>query len=253
MGVRRLLKNYFYRKKYNVKIKKTTKNTDQNILITGSNSAIGYSLTKKLLNLNNVVYACYNKNSENLLKINNKNLHLIKCDQSNLQEIDRLKNFISNKPINIIINNAGTYGGQNQDSIEEINFENFKNTLTINALSTIKLTDVVIRNSKSNNLDLILNISSGAGSITKNNLGNAYIYRVSKSTLNSISKNMSVDLKKKYNINVVSVDPGNVKTKMNVNGLLDSDICANNLINIIENSNELNGKFIDLLKNEIPW
>ena len=64
---------------------------------------------------------------------------------------------------------------------------------------------------------------------------------------------MSVDLKKKYNINVVSVDPGNVKTKMNVNGLLDSDICANNLINIIENSNELNGKFIDLLKNEIPW
>jgi hypothetical protein len=45
-----------------------------------------------------------------------------------------------------------------------------------------------------------------------------------------------------------------VRTKMNAKGILDPDICANNLINILETSGEeINGKFIDLLKNEIPW
>ena len=99
-----------------------------------------------------------------------------------------------------------------------------------------------------------MNISSTGGSIKNNNLGNAYIYRTSKSALNSITKNMSIDLKRRFNINVFAICPGNVKTNMNMNGILDADICAKNLINILESSNdELNGKFIDLKKTEIPW
>ena len=63
------------------------------------------------------------------------------------------------------------------------------------------------------------------------------------------------DSHKLHNIQACSnICPGNVKTNMNMNGILDADICAKNLINILESSNdELNGKFIDLKKTEIPW
>jgi|TARA_B110000444_G_scaffold243797_1_gene262615 short-subunit dehydrogenase len=254
MGLRRYLKNFLYKKKYNLKDLEPKKIINQNILITGANSGIGFSLTKKLVNFNNNVFATYNNNKENLLKIKNVNLKIIKCNQENFTEIDLINDHLDNSPINLIINNVGIWGPQNQDSIENINYEDFKNTIMVNALSVLKITETILKNSKKDSLKTILNISSSGGSIAKNDMGNAYIYRTSKSALNSITKNMSVDLKRKNNINVFCVDPGNVKTKMNSKGILDPDICANNLINILETSGEeINGKFIDLQKNEISW
>lgn len=253
MGLRRFLKNYTYKKKYKVEDFEVEKIVKKNILITGANSGIGYALTKNFLNLENKVFATYNNNKENLSKIDNDNLKYFKCNQSDISEIDIIKDVIINKPIEIIINNVGVWGQQNQE-LENINYSKFKDTIMTNALSVLKITDVVLKNSKKNSLKTVMNISSTGGSIKNNNLGNAYIYRTSKSALNSITKNMSIDLKRRFNINVFAICPGNVKTNMNMNGILDADICAKNLINILESSNdELNGKFIDLKKNEIPW
>ena len=65
---------------------------------------------------------------------------------------------------------------------------------------------------------------------------------------------MSIDLKKKYNINVFAIDPGNVKTNLNSNGMLEPTECANQIIDLIFDYGEsLNGKFVDLIKKEIPW
>ena len=65
---------------------------------------------------------------------------------------------------------------------------------------------------------------------------------------------MSIDLYNRYKIISFVVDPGNVRTSMNKNGILEPDVCADNLIKILDQcSIEDNGKFIDLLKNDIPW
>ena len=71
----------------------------------------------------------------------------------------------------------------------------------------------------------IINISSSGGSIEENKQENAYIYRTSKS-YNSISKNLSIDLKK-YGTSVISIDPGNVKTGMNNKGYLAKENALN--------------------------
>ena len=71
---------------------------------------------------------------------------------------------------------------------------------------------------------------------------------------NSISKNLSIDLNRRYNSEIITVDPGNVQTGMNTKGLLDSNKCAEYIIDIIDDKkNDLNGKFIDLFKKEISW
>ena len=71
MGLRRLIKNYIYKKKFYISENKTLpkKINNQRVLITGANSGIGLALTNKFLDFNNTVIATFNKNNENLLKI----------------------------------------------------------------------------------------------------------------------------------------------------------------------------------------
>lgn len=253
MGIRRFFKNYFYRKKYkNINFQiQNIKN--QNVLITGTNSGIGLALVKQLLNLNNKVFATYNKNLNNLKSLKTENLELIKCDNSNFSEIELIKNVIFNKEINIIINNTGIWGQEDQGNIENIDYEDFLKTVITNAISVVKIVNIVLKYSKKNSLKIIMNISSRGGSITEN-FGGAYVYRASKTMLNSITKTMSIDLFNRFKIISFVVDPGNVQTSMNKNGLLNSEDCAKNLITILEKCTiSINGKFIDSLQKEIPW
>lgn len=254
MGLRRYLKNFLYKKKYEINELNITNIKNKNIFVTGANSGIGNSLVRELLILNNKVFATYKLNFDNLRKINNKNLTLIKCDNQNFQEIEMLKNVVINKPINIIINNVGIWGQEKQDNIENIRCEDFVNTSIINAISIVKIVNIILKNSEKNSLKIIMNISSGGGSITNNTAGNAYVYRATKAMLNSITKTMSIDLFNRFEIISFAIDPGNVQTSMNKNGLLKSDDCAKHLINILDTcSKNENGKFMDLFKNNIPW
>ena len=254
MGLRRLFKNYLYKKKFDISSKKNigSKLKQKSILITGANSGIGYALTEKFLQLNHFVLATYNNKNENLIKLGGKNLKICQCDQSKIENIDFLINHIKNKPINILINNAGTWGGKNQN-FNEIDYENFLKASNINAISILRLSETVLKYSKKDSLDSILNISSQFGSIEDNTSGANYVYRGTKSMMNSFSKNLSIDLKRDYGVNVISICPGNVKTKMNPGGILNPKNIALNIIDILENSESYNGKFIDLNKNELTW
>ena len=234
MGIRRILKNFFYRLKYQNKkvIIKNIKN--KSILITGANSGIGLALVKELLLHNNILYATYNTNYENLNKIKNSKLKVIRCNNENFEDLENLKRYILNLPINIIINNAGVWGQQNQDIIEDINYNNLISTLKINSISIIVIINIILQYCKKNCLETIVNISSGGGSIKNNLSGGAYIYRASKALQNSLTKNISIDLSRRFNIKTFAVDPGNIRTKMNPNGLLSPEVCAKKILKILE-------------------
>jgi len=253
MGLRKKIRKYLYTWKFKNKKILNPNYSGKNIFITGANSGIGLELTKKFLNLNNKVFVTYRNNSENLDKINNKNLTLIKCDQKNLSEIENIKKEITDVPINLLINNAGIFGPPEQ-KLETLNFNDFKDTLMVNSLSGLKITQIIINVAKHNSLEMVVNISSDGGSMKINNQGNAYIYRTSKSALNSITKNMSIDLFNKYKVIVFAIGPGNVKSGMNPGGVIETTVCADLIINLIVfHGKELNGKFVDLLNKEIPW
>jgi len=250
MGLRTKIRNFLYKSKFNKKIS-NLEFSGKNILITGANSGIGLELTKKLLELKNNVISTYRENSDMLRKINNKNLKIIKCDQRNLNEFENLKSELENTEIEVIINCAAVFGPPDQN-IEDLNFEKFKEILMVNSLSILKIIQTIFK--KDNKLELVVNISSDAGSISLNKDGNFYIYRSSKSTLNSITKNLSVDLNRRNGAIVLAIDPGNVKSNMNPGGIIDTEKCAEMIIDLISRKTKnLNGKFVNLLEHEIGW
>jgi len=255
MGIRKKIKNFFYTRKFSKKNYLANIN-NKNILITGANSGIGLALTKKTLELNNKVLATYRESSENLKSIKNENLTITKYDQSKIYEFKYLEEKIKKNSIDLIFNCAGVFGGSFEDQqIEKLDFRKFQEVLMVNSFSILKIMQIILSNkSSTKNLEVLVNISSDAGSIKLNNQGNAYIYRASKTALNSITKNMSLDLNTRFKTIVFAIDPGNVQSGMNPGGQIKSDVCANLIIDLISSNVEsLNGKFVNLLGEEIPW
>ena len=250
MGLRTNIRKYLYRLKFDKKV--TDLNfTNNNVLVTGANSGIGLALTKKLLDLKNNVIATYKKDSSNLSSINNNKLVILKCDNRDLEGFSDFGEKIKDINLDIIINCAGVFGPPSQN-IEELDFEEFKEVLMINSLSILKIIQIILKQKKK--LKFVINISSDTGSISQNKEGKFYIYKTSKSTLNSITKNMSVDLFRRSKTIVFAIDPGNVQSGMNPGGIIKAEKCADIIIDIIsKNGLSLNGKFINLLKEEIPW
>ena len=241
----------FRKKKYFVNINK------KNILITGANSGIGFALTKRLLELDNKILATYNENYNNLKTIKDKNLSIIKYDQKEINESKNFEEKINDTPINLILNCVGIFGtSSNEDQqIEKLDFKKFQEVLMVNSISILKIMQIILnRKSSQDNLEILVNISSQFGSIKLNNQGNAYMYRTSKTALNSITKNMSLDLMSRFKTIVFAVDPGNVQTRMNPTGLMKASVCANLIINLMSSNVQLmNGKFVNLLGEEIAW
>ena len=91
------------------------------------------------------------------------------------------------------------------------------------------------------------------GSISRNKKGGFYYYRLSKTILNSFSKNLALELKQN-NINVFCIHPGSVKTKMNSSGLMSAEVSAQKIINIIsKNDAALSGEFLNINGDTIKW
>ena len=255
MGLRRKIKNFLYTRKFSKK-KYLTNINKKNILITGANSGIGFALTKRLLELDNKILAIYRENSENLTNIKDKNLSIIKYDLKKINKSENFEKKIKETSVDLILNCAGVFGPSfDNQEIENLDFEKFQEVLTVNSISILKILQIILNNKSSKkNLEILVNISSDAGSINLNNEGNAYVYRTSKAALNSITKNMSIDLMVKFKTIVFAIDPGNVQSGMNPGGQLKADVCANLIIDLMStNVHLLNGKFVNLLGEELPW
>ncbi|MDC1463098.1 SDR family NAD(P)-dependent oxidoreductase [Alphaproteobacteria bacterium] len=255
MGLRTKIRKFLYTRKFSKK-KYLTNINKKNILITGANSGIGLALTKRFLELDNKVLAVYRENSQNLINIKDSNLSIIKYDLKKIDKSENFENKIKETSVDLIINCAGVFGPsfENQQ-IENLDFEKFQEVLMVNSISILKLIQIMLNHKISTkNLEILVNISSDAGSIDLNNEGNAYMYRASKTALNSITKNMSIDLMARFKTIVFAIDPGNVQSGMNPGGTLKADVCANLIINLISSNVQLlNGKFVNLLGDELPW
>ena len=85
-------------------------------------------------------------------------------------------------------------------------------------------------------------LSAHAGSITDNKLGGWYSYRVSKSALNMLIKNLSIEVgRRNKNSIIVGLDPGSVDSKllepfkkyMNPNSILTADSSTLKLLEVL--------------------
>ncbi len=179
------------------------------VLITGSNSGIGFATVKLFLQNGYKVFAHYNDNKNNLVTIDSNNLILKKANLLNLDESINLFESIlkETKSIDVLVNNAGLY--QPVDSFEKLNLDNLDNALNVNLKSPFILSKLFIDLMKTFNRGRIINISSigvkYGGSV------NSLAYTISKSALETMTISFAEE-GAKYNILVNSLRVGVTNT-----------------------------------------
>lgn len=135
---------------------------------------------------------------------------VFKLDLSVPKSIAKLVSEISNRNIrfDFMINNAGIMVDQSE---ELVNIVKLRDTLEVNLVGTINLTENLIK--RINDGGCVVNISSELGSLVQNMPNKAYAYRISKTALNMYTRILSQRLAPR-NIRVYSFAPGWVKTDL---------------------------------------
>ena len=176
--------------------------SNKNIIVTGSSSGIGLSITKTLL-----------KNKANVLGISRKNPNFssknyqhIEFDLSKIEsEYEKLRNLIKDKPIVGLISNAGS---GKLESLENFSPKQITEFINLNLNSHIIITRLLLPNFKANNNGFLIYIGSEA-SYKVGKYGS--IYSACKFGLRGFVKSIRIETSLN-NIRVTQINPGIVKT-----------------------------------------
>jgi NAD(P)-dependent dehydrogenase (short-subunit alcohol dehydrogenase family) len=230
----------------------------ETILITGANREIGFALVKQYLKQGNEVLACCQDPSkaldlQNLIKEHGPNSAIYCLNVNNEANINALSAALRDKPIDILINNAGIWGPRNA-TFDSVNTHEWLEVFMTNSVAPVLVSRAFIPNLVHGHRKIIANISSILGSITLNNSEEDFIYKSSKAALNTVTKSLSYALKSQ-DIIVTALHPGWVKTDMGgPNATLNAKDSARYLSEVIGTlTPENSGEFISYDKTRLPW
>ena len=228
-----------------------------NVLITGANRGLGLGFVKSFL-AKNVNVICTTRNipgSKELLECKKKypkNLQILELDLLGENSENSLSDLLSDKPIDIFINNAGV--GNSNQRFGVVSSKPWVEVLKVNLIAPLTVTQSIIENIKKGLDKKIYFLSSQLGSIEDNTSGGMYIYRSSKTALNQVVKSLSVDLKP-MGITVISLHPGWVKTDMGgPNAPVSIDESIKGMMKVIDATDIRNtGTFLNFDGQGLPW
>lgn len=187
------------------------------VLVTGSSIGLGSFIIKKFASNNYNVIINYNTNKDEAMKLKDEILNeynievlIIKCDISNENDIENMKDTIINKfgKLDVLINNASI---SNDSLVSDKTKENFMRILEVNLVGTFLVSrtfgDLMYQNKKG----IIINIGS------TNGIDTYYEYSLDYDSSKAGVINLTHNLANYYSpyVNVNCVCPGWINTPMN--------------------------------------
>lgn len=231
------------------------------VLITGANRGVGLELVRQYATDGWRVHACCRNpgganDLRDVLKGRDGLIHPL--DVADHDSIHDLKEALEDEPIDVLINNAGVFGGDHQ-SFGDMDYAVWAETLETNTFGPYRVIEALLDNVEaghvsSDNGARVINISSGMGSVSNYVRGGDYIYRTSKTALTMVTLNLSYDLQDR-GIIFAAFHPGWVQTDM---GGPTADITPEESAvalkqNIDALTREQNGAYLNFDGAIIPW
>ena len=228
------------------------------LLITGANRGIGLELSKHYLSQGWQVHGCCRNPKEanalnDLAQQYEELLTVHALEVTNEKQMDALKESLLNKPIDILLNNAGVYAlGASQ--FGNTKDEAWDEAVSVNLVAPMKMMEHFVENVSISDKKIIASMSSKMGSMDDNGSGGAYAYRATKAALNAVMVSAAHDLRH-LDITALILHPGWVRTDMGgPNGEISAKESARMLAKILGNCGiEDSGTFFDIDGSTIPW
>lgn len=176
------------------------------VLITGAARGIGFELCRHYHGRGERVIATCRNSTKALAALGVEVIEGI--DVAHAEAVARLRAALGDRPLDILINNAGVLVG---DALGEIDFDAVAQQLAVNAIGPLRVTEALLPNlGRGAKVALI---TSRMGSMADNGSGRYYGYRMSKAALNAAGVSLARDLAPR-GVAVALLHPGFVQTEM---------------------------------------
>lgn len=227
------------------------------ILITGANRGLGLEFTRQYAYLGWEVIACC-RDPDNAVELgqlaaSSELVQVHELDVVRPDHIERLSDSLRGRPLEIVLNNAGTYG-QSDARFGHTDPQRWLDAFAVNSVGPIKIAEALLENVRAGKRKVIASMSSKMGSIADNYSGGSYVYRSSKAALNMAMRSAALDLRPEQVV-VVLLHPGWVLTDMGgPNAEITVEESVRHLRRILDGLRlEDSGSFFDIDGSIIPW
>ena len=231
--------------------------SNSTILITGANRGIGLELTRQFSEDGWQVLACCRspEDAEDLkvLAAEYPAVEMFLLDVTNYDQLAALSSQLKDRPIDILLSNAGIYGPRGV-SFGEVDAVAWRQVLEVNTIAPLMLAQAFIEQVAISRQKLLAMLSSKMGSIADNGSGGSYIYRTSKTAVNQVVKSIANDVEGR-GISAISLHPGWVRTEMGgPNGEIDVNESVAGLKQVLTGAGlAQSGQFFNFDGAVIPW
>lgn len=220
--------------------------------ITGANRGIGLEFVRQYAAAGWRVHAaCRDAAQATALDSIEGDVTVHALDVADDSQIEALARNLKDKPIDLLINNAGIL---DDDRFGQTDTATWLRAFRVNCIAPLHLLERLAPNLERGKLKRAVALTSRMGSITDNGSGGDYIYRSSKAALNAAMKSAAIDLRSR-GIVVAVLHPGWVKTDMGgPHAAVDVRTSVSGLRSVIDSlSLKETGRFFSYDGKELPW
>ena len=233
----------------------------ETVLVTGSNRGIGFEFVKQYAKRGWTVIATTRKPEKaealKALAAQHPNIKIEKLDVTRDDEIAALVSKYKGQPIDILINNAGISGGGTKYQIpHNLKYDVLYEVIEVNAVGPLKMAEAFEENVIASRMKMVMNVSSGMGSLTRTEGAYLHFYRTSKAALNMLMRVYAEGVRDK-GITVGLLAPGATDTDFMANVPIPkgkpSERVAGMIAVIDSFKPEMSGSFLDWQGKTVPW
>ena len=227
------------------------------ILVTGSNRGIGLELARAFARQSWRVFAtCRDPDEAAELRELDREHALVSIHQLDVRSAEqraRLAHELKDLPVDILFNNAGVFGPE-QQAFGEIDVHDWLETLEVNTIVPFLMAHQFLENVTRSNRRIIASVGSLMGSLADNTSGGYYAYRTSKAGVHMVMRGLAADLASRGVISV-AFHPGWVRTRMGGSQApVSPEESAAGLQKVLLGLGPGDtGKFFDYTGRERPW
>jgi NAD(P)-dependent dehydrogenase (short-subunit alcohol dehydrogenase family) len=182
----------------------------QTFLVTGANRGLGFEFARQLQAAGATVIGTARTPGE-ATELKALGVRVEQLDVADPASVAALAERLKGLPLDGLLNNAGIF--RTRERIEGEDPVDMLAVFDVNTVGPLRVTQALLPNLRQGGRKLVMNMSSGLGSIANNTRGGMAGYRASKAALNMLTRTMAVDLAEEGFI-LVAMSPGWVRTDM---------------------------------------
>ena len=186
----------------------------QKILVTGASRGIGLALVRELVSQGHSVLGCA-RDAAGATALKETGAAVVDLDVDSDESVSAAARHLASQPggLDILVNNAAIFPEEGNETLQDMDLRWFREAFETNVIGTVRVTrafkPLLVRGINPR----VVNISSGAGSISKKDDFAYYSYSASKAALNMVTRAIAAEYRG-AGICVVAMSPGWVRTDM---------------------------------------